>query len=76
MLSQSTVIEQKTNAILYHGMKQLYIIIGVFQVNYEDSLFFGIVPGFWPYKKCALNPHPVVKKILTHVEMRGPCGPR
>ncbi len=22
------------------------------------------------------NPHPVVKKILTHVEMRGPHGPR
>ncbi len=22
------------------------------------------------------NPHPVVKKILTHVEMRGPRGPR
>ncbi len=22
-----------------------------------------------------INPHPVMKKILTHVEMRGRCGP-
>ena len=62
-----------TNYINIHCMIQQTLLKCGLQKQFCQN---EIRPPTYKIDHISLNPHPVVKKKLTHVEMWGPRGPR